>query len=60
MMELILLSAECEGMAVKLHPSSARQYENVEKMMCLPEYLQDVSIDEKYMYSKGKNQCFKK
>jgi hypothetical protein len=34
MMELMALSTECEFMAVKLHPSFTRQYQNVEKMMC--------------------------
>jgi hypothetical protein len=58
MIELIELSAECKCMAVKLHPSFVRQYENVEKMKRLPEYLQDASIDEKYMYMQRKKLMF--
>jgi hypothetical protein len=58
MMELIELSAECQCMAVKLHPSFARQYENVEKMTRLPEYLRDASIDEGLMYMLRKKLMF--
>jgi hypothetical protein len=48
--ELIELSTECECMAVKLHPSFERQYENVHAMTRLPECLKDVSMDDKCLY----------
>jgi hypothetical protein len=51
MMELIKLSSECKCVAVKLHPSFTSQYKNVEKLMSLPEYLQDALIDKKSMHT---------
>jgi hypothetical protein len=45
-------------MVVKVHSLFARQYENVKKIMCLPEYFKDASIEENYMHMQRKKIMF--